>query len=133
MGRIVHFEIAADDIQQAKGFYEGVFGWQFSKWGEEDYWLIKTGPDEEMGINGGLMRRDERFPSTVNTLGVASVDDAAERIAAHGGEIVFPKQAIPGMGYVAYFRDPSGVILGVFEHDPAATVPEPAPEDAAHA
>ena len=61
MNRPVHFEIPADDLVRAKKFYEEVFGWKFKKWGENsgnmEYWLIETGPKEEMGINGGLMKR----------------------------------------------------------------------------
>ena len=37
----------------------GVFGWEFHQWegGDANYWLIVTGPDEEPGINGGLVKR----------------------------------------------------------------------------
>ena len=58
MPRVVHFEIHAETPERAMEFYSGVFGWEFSKWeGTQDYWLITTGPDEEPGINGGLVRR----------------------------------------------------------------------------
>lgn len=131
MGRIVHFEISATDVEKAQSFYGDVFGWQFQKWdGPEAYWLIKTGEDDAPGINGGMMHKGE-FPNTVNTLQVESVDDAAEQIAAHGGEIVVPKQPIPGMGYVAYFKDPNGVILGIYQHAPTASTPAPSSAEAA--
>jgi predicted enzyme related to lactoylglutathione lyase len=29
MATIVHFELPADDVNRAKGFWEGVFGWSF--------------------------------------------------------------------------------------------------------
>jgi predicted enzyme related to lactoylglutathione lyase len=29
MATIVHFELPADDVDRAKGFWEGVFGWNF--------------------------------------------------------------------------------------------------------
>ena len=36
-------------------FYKEVFGWEFNKWnGPQDYWLVKTGEDNQPGINGGL-------------------------------------------------------------------------------
>ena len=57
MPRVVHFEIHAENPDRAIAFYQTVFGWQFQKWaGPMDYWLIKTGSDEERGINGGLIR-----------------------------------------------------------------------------
>ncbi|MCX6616302.1 MAG: VOC family protein, partial [Acidobacteria bacterium] len=46
MPRVVHFEIAADNMERAAEFYEQVFGWKFQKWsGPQEYWLITTGPD----------------------------------------------------------------------------------------
>ena len=58
MARVVHFEIHADDPERAIDFYESALGWEFTKWdGPGEYWLIKTGSQDEPGINGGLMRR----------------------------------------------------------------------------
>ena len=34
MGRPVHFEIHADDIERAKKFYAEVFGWTYVDYGE---------------------------------------------------------------------------------------------------
>src|SRR5690348_9288852 len=56
MPRIVHFEIHADDPERAIGFYTALFGWEISRWGEMDYWLIRTG-EGTPGIDGGLTRR----------------------------------------------------------------------------
>ena len=65
MPRVVHFEIHADDPERAVNFYQDVFGWQIVKWeGPQDYWLITTGPDDEPGINGGLMKRSDPSAST---------------------------------------------------------------------
>ncbi|MBW8384061.1 MAG: VOC family protein, partial [Youngiibacter sp.] len=33
MGRPVHFEIQADDIERAKKFYAEVFGWSYVDYG----------------------------------------------------------------------------------------------------
>ena len=59
MPRPVHFEMNFQDIEKAKEFYGNVFGWTFTKYGDEamPYWLTTTGPDGEMGINGGFMGR----------------------------------------------------------------------------
>ena len=32
MGRVMHFEISANDPEKMVGFYESVFGWRISKW-----------------------------------------------------------------------------------------------------
>jgi uncharacterized protein len=61
MPRVVHFEIHVGDPDRAINFYEKCFGWTFQKWdGPMPYWLITTGPDDQPGINGGLVPRRVR-------------------------------------------------------------------------
>ncbi len=120
MSRIVHFEIPADNPEGLIKFYGKVFGWQFQKFeGPMEYWLVTTGPDSTPGINGGLLRR-QAGATTVNTVGVPSVDAAVSSITASGGKNVVPKMAIPTVGYVAYCLDPDGNMFGVYQHDPSA-------------
>ena len=57
MPRVVHFEIHAGDPQRAIQFYRALFGWEFSNWGDQQYWLIKTGEEGTRGIDGGLLPR----------------------------------------------------------------------------
>jgi predicted enzyme related to lactoylglutathione lyase len=59
MSRVCHFEIDAEQPERAIKFYSDCFGWTFTKWaGGWDYWMIKTGPEEEEGIDGGMMQND---------------------------------------------------------------------------
>lgn len=57
MSRIIYFEIQADDINRAIQFYKKVFGSDFKQLDNMEYCLIITGPEDQRGINGGLMRR----------------------------------------------------------------------------
>ena len=121
MPRVVHFEFAAQDPERAAQFYRDVFGWQVTKWaGPEPYWLVTTGQEGEPGINGGILRHKDSAARTVNTIGVDSVDEAAEKVVQAGGKVVVPKMAIPGLGYQAYCVDTEGLIFGLHEFDPAA-------------
>jgi uncharacterized protein len=121
MPRIIHFELPADNPDRAAEFYKNVFGWQFQKWeGPQEYWLITTGPKDQPGINGGLMRRQYPGAGTCNTVDVASVDGAVTTITKHGGKNVVPKMAIPGVGYLAYCSDPEGNVFGLMQADPNA-------------
>lgn len=122
MSRVIHFEIPTDNPDRAAEFYRTVFGWQIQKWeGPQDYWLVSTGKDSEPGINGGLMRRQHPGAGTCNTIGVASLDEAIANITKHGGKIVVPKMAIPGVGYLAYSSDTEGNIFGVMQADKRAS------------
>jgi predicted enzyme related to lactoylglutathione lyase len=126
MPRVIHFEIHVEDPERAIRFYQDLFGWQFSKWdGPMDYWLIKTGPKEQPGIDGGMMRRHgpidgQAVIAYVCTVDVASVDQLVQDIPAKGGSIALPKMAVPGVGWLAYGKDTEGNIFGVMQPDPAA-------------
>ena len=121
MPRPIHFEIPADDPARATAFYENVFGWKFQKWeGDMPYWLITTGENGEPGIDGGLLPRAQPGASTVNTIGVPSLDKILVTITAKGGKTVVPRMAIPGIGWLAYCHDTEGNIFGVMEADEKA-------------
>jgi uncharacterized protein len=121
MPRIVHFEIGADDPDRATKFYEDVFGWQTARWdGPQAYWLMTTGPADQPGINGGILRRDARFPAVVNTLDVPDVDEYSERVTAGGGRVTMPKFPLPGVGWLAYCEDTEGNMFGMIQSDPSA-------------
>ncbi len=126
MARIVHFEIHADNPERAVRFYENTLDWNFEKWeGPQDYWLITTGDPDEPGINGGLMRRQHTIDGQaviayVCTADVDSVDDTTQKVKDNGGSIAHSKVAIPGMGWLVYFKDTEGNIFGAMQSDPNA-------------
>ena len=118
MLRVTHFELRADDPEKLVGFYKGVFGWTIQKWdGPMDYWLITTGPEDQSGINGGIARRSEGDSGVINSIDVPSVDEYVAKIEGVGGSVVAPKRAIPGVGYLAYCKDPDGNVFCIIEED----------------
>ncbi len=122
MSRVVHFEIPADNPDRVAEFYKKVFGWDIQKWeAPMDYWLISTGKDSEPGIDGGIARKKDRPASGVLvTAQVDSVDECLKKVIIAGRSIVIPKRAIPGVGYLAHFRDPEGNVIGIMENNPSA-------------
>lgn len=123
MNRITHFELASNDLEKTASFYRDVFGWQIQKWeGPVDYWLITTGDASTVGINGGLMPADENFIGTINTVEVDDIDGVIAKIKANGGQMAMEKHVIPGVGYQAYFKDNAGIVLGLHQADPNASM-----------
>jgi uncharacterized protein len=119
MNRPVHFEIPAEDPERAIHFYEKVFGWKFERWnGPMEYWTIWTG-ESQPGINGGLMTRRDPAQPCVNTMDVADLDAKTTVIEAAGGLCVVPKMPIPGVRWLAYFKDTEGHIFGAMQADAA--------------
>jgi predicted enzyme related to lactoylglutathione lyase len=118
MARVVHFEINADNPERASKFYGTVFGWNIQKWdGPQQYWLASTGDKSEMGIDGAIMPRQHPQATTVNTIGVGSLDESLKKITENGGKIVMERQTIPGVGYFAYCQDTEGNTFGVMQPD----------------
>ncbi len=129
MNRVVHFEIQAEDPQRAMNFYKAIFGWDFQKWGEQDYWMIMTAEKDskEPGINGGLLPRPAKTPpqecgtnAYACTIQVENFDETAKKIEAAGGVVAMPKFALVGMAWQGYFLDTEGNVFGVHQPDPNA-------------
>jgi predicted enzyme related to lactoylglutathione lyase len=121
MPRVIHFEISVQDVEKAIPFYETVFGWKVEKWdGPINYWLVTTGEEKDPGIDGAFMLQEGDFPPTVLTVEVPDIDPVLAQVEKNGGKVVIPKSPIPGVGYSAYFTDPQGVMMGVFQSDHTA-------------
>jgi len=126
MPRVVHFEIHADDPQRAVNFYQNVFGWQINKWeGPEDYWLVTTGANNEPGINGAILQRrgpinSDAVIAYVCTIDVPDIDEAIAKATSQGGTVALPKMPVPGVGWLAYYKDSEGNIFGMLQTDAAA-------------
>jgi hypothetical protein len=114
-----HLALNADDVQRAKGFYEGVFGWRFEPWGPPDYYQATNAGD---GVIAALQHRRElkrgvRMAGFEATLAVPDLDAAIAAIEAAGGRMVSRAFYIEGVGRLAYFEDPEGNIVGVMQYD----------------
>ena len=122
MGRLVYFELQADDPEAAASFYTEVLGWT----AERDpalpipYWRI-----EAAGLRGGILQRPapaggQGTNAFVCSFEVASFDDTAAAILARGGRVAMDKFAIPGVCWQGYFLDPASNTFGLIEPDPDA-------------
>lgn len=132
MPTIVHFEIPADDVARAKAFYEKLFSWKiFQAPGFDDYWFIETQGENcccecktqpsESAICGGLMKRQQPGHQITNYIGVASLEEYAEKVVKYGGRIVMSKTPVKAFGYFAICLDPEGNAFGLWETDEGAT------------
>jgi len=124
MNRPIHFEIHAENTDRAIAFYSKLFGWTFSQWHGQPYWLVKTGEEGTPGINGGLLPRQGPAPAAmaavsayVCTTGVESLDAMLTKAVAAGGVVAVPKMPIPTMGWLAYCKDTEGNLFGMMQMD----------------
>jgi uncharacterized protein len=121
MGRVIHFEIPAQDMQRAGRFYREALGWTVTGWeGPVEYLLVGTGTGETPGIDGGILRANDLVQSVVNTASVDDLDAALERVKAAGGTVERGSQPVPGVGHMAYCRDTEGNLFGLLQEDAEA-------------
>ncbi len=114
MNRVIHFDIQADDPEQAKNFYSKAFGWKIDKvMSKEDggmnYWMLDTGTGP--GIGGGMSERataDEKFYTYDCTILVEDIDMAMEAVINNGGMITQEKMELKGVGWFAGAKDTEG-------------------------
>lgn len=137
MGRVVHFEIQADDPVRAKQFYESVFGWRIEQ-ESADYWKVSTnpvvddttdqtaalGPGQWGSIDGGLVARkgertahDNPVSAYVCTVQVDDVAAAAAKVIEHAGNIMVDKYRVAGLGEVCYAMDTEGNSFCILQAD----------------
>lgn len=118
MARVIHFEVAAKTPERAVNFYKRAFGWDISKWEEQDeYWLATTGPDSKPGINGAIMPGD--MPQVVLTIDVDDIDKTCQTILDAGGKHLTEKQEVMNVGIMRYCQDTEGNKFAIMQ----STVP----------
>jgi uncharacterized protein len=121
-GRVVHFEIPADDMGRAKEPYRSAFGWNLNTMPDMGYTMVSTTPTDDQGapkdpgaINGGMLKRESPVTSPAITIDVDDIDKALETIASNGGSTVQGKRSVMDMGFSAYFKDTEGNVMGLWE------------------
>ncbi len=122
MDKVVHFEIPVDDLERAQKFYKNIFGWKLDAVPGMEYIMIGTTPIDENNmptepgaINGGMMKRQSPVTSPLVIINVENIENAMKNVKKMGGEIVRGKTEVMDMGYVAYFKDTEGNIIGLWQ------------------
>lgn len=116
MPYVGYVEFNVPDLESTATFYGEVFGWKPTPF-FEGYLSVQHG--DEPGIDTGIQKADGPA-TTVATILVPDLDEATRKVEEHGGAVVMPKFPIPGVGFAAYFTDPNGMTVGMWESDTGA-------------
>ncbi|MDO5696772.1 MAG: VOC family protein [Dermatophilus congolensis] len=112
-GDITHIDIPVNDHAKASEFYSTLFGWQiFAPPGFEDYPMWQA-PNKISG--GGLAPRSEGFTQPRSYVEVDSIEDTLALVEANGGTVVMGKTSISETSWFAFFNDPDGNTIGLYE------------------
>ncbi len=116
MSMVIHFEIPADDLERARKFYSGLFGWDINEVpGRKMYMSITS--EGQKAISGALMNRINPLQKIINYIGVPSIDEYSAKVEQLGGKIVVRKKAIAGTGYFSICLDTENNTFGIWEEN----------------
>jgi predicted enzyme related to lactoylglutathione lyase len=119
-GKVIWVDLVTPDLDAAKRFYGGMFGWTFRdvSTGESDkaYVLVLLG-DRPVG---GLFHRavqtgEHRHPAWLTFIAVRDVAKAEKVILASGGKVLSQPKTYPQRGRQAIFADPQGAVFAVLQ------------------
>jgi predicted enzyme related to lactoylglutathione lyase len=123
-GTVAHFAINADDVDASRRFYSQVFGWEFVPWGPPGFLKVQLPDGSTPGPIGALQGRRDLVPGAPAvvelTVAVDDVDAACAACRAAGGQVLMERTVIPGVGELAFLRDPSGVPIGAMRYEATA-------------
>ncbi|MCZ7393032.1 MAG: VOC family protein [Candidatus Methanoperedens sp.] len=119
MPTIVHFDLPVDDLERAKKFYKKLFDWKFNQVPMAiAFYLIETKDlNGNQAVGGGTGKRRLPAQNIMNYIGVPSVEEYITKVKKLGGNIITPKTAAPGWGYLAICVDTENNLFGLWQED----------------
>src|ERR1700690_84778 len=116
VGKVVWADLVTPDLDAAKRFYGGLFGWTFSDAANAQggYTVAYAGGRPVAGL---LQRATpsgaSRQPVWLNFMAVRDVEATRRTALEHGAKVVFESRSYPGRGRQAVLRDPDGAVFGI--------------------
>ena len=112
-GELSFFELGVEDVERARAFYEGLFGWRFAPAGNGVQ--IETQGDARGGIHGG-----DRGASPYVFFAVDDMDAALVRVRELGGtvddmDVEGDEESIARFGRFKLCRDDQGSPFGLHQ------------------
>ena len=133
VGKIVWHDLITEDLDSARNFYAGLFGWTFeaSRGARgEEYVLARKGNTIVAGLLGIDAPDDgQDYSRWLPYISVDDVDAALARAIATGGEVAVDTREV-NIGEVAAIIDPQGAVIGlsfsdIGDPDDLTTAPGP--------
>ncbi|WNJ18860.1 VOC family protein [Pontibacter sp. G13] len=124
-GKFVWHELASNQPEASKEFYEQMFNWKFEAYSDE-YELITHDGKPIGGIVALGADASAGSSQWVSFLSVTNVDRGMEIAKANGGSVVQSTVELPGRGKMAVVRDPRSAPVGIIRTNGG----DPAPTDA---
>jgi uncharacterized protein len=109
-------DLGVDDIDKARAFYGGLFGWDIRPGPPEagGYAMCLLGGRPVAGI--GPKMGPAEMPSVWTTyLAADSADDVSAKVTAAGGQLIIAPMDVMDAGRMAIAADPGGAAFGIWQ------------------
>ena len=119
-GKLVHFEVPAQETGRARKFYGDVFGWSFQDSGMPgmDYQLTQAGGEP----GGAVYTHEQQMDQIFCYFDTDDIDSSVAKVRESGGE-ADDKAPIPGVGWFSHCTDTEGNKFGLFQTDESIAPP----------
>ncbi len=131
IGKIIFTELITPDLNMAKQFYGGLFGWTFqtTKVGDSDYaQAFMNGYPVAGLIQKTLSNTENRQSAWLTFISTGDVDATKTIALKHGAKLLSEPRNVPNRGRQAVFADPQGAVFAILAStsgDPADSLAEP--------
>lgn len=130
-GKVIFVELVTPDLDAAKKFYGGLFGWTFNdtKNSALEYTEASLDGRPVAGlIHKAIASGDHKQPAWLTFISSDDVDAETDIALRHGAKALFGPKDIPDRGKEAVFADPQGAVFAILDSasgDPPDVLPEP--------
>ncbi|MBT2520748.1 VOC family protein [Arthrobacter sp. ISL-28] len=111
-------DLMTSSTDTAKQFYGELFGWDFQTGDQEKYAGYITAHKNGKKVAGIMQKQEDQatMPDTWSTyLRTDDVTATAAAVTANGGQVYMEPMDVPEQGHMAFFGDPSGAAVGVWQ------------------
>jgi predicted enzyme related to lactoylglutathione lyase len=117
VGKVIWADLITTDVESAKRFYGGLFGWTFRDivTGQNSSYTVALVDDQPVAglISHDVPAGEHRQPAWLTFMAVRDVN-AVKRVAlAHGAKLLVEPRNYPQRGQQAVFADPQGAVFAV--------------------
>jgi uncharacterized protein len=110
MHNVSYVELHTKNVDQAKGFYGELFGWQFKTLPITPRYETMEGAQP-----GGIMEEQAGSGFWLQYVNVDDVTASAKKAEKLGGKVLKPKTEVPGQGWFAIVADPAGASFALWQ------------------
>jgi uncharacterized protein len=128
VGKVVWADLVTPDLESAKRFYGGLFGWTFQNTaaGEKEFVVALLDGQPVAGlVQRPVPTGQHKQPAWLTFIAVRDTGEADRTALAHGGKVLSPPRDYPERGRQAVLEDPQGAVFAVLQSssgDPADTL-----------